>query len=113
MQLPTPLHPPPLQPVNVEFASGAHRNSQGAEVSRRHEVAIRLRAFAHRWQRSPLDRHRRRRLPAGERHAVGQGCGRAARQRGQTLIELFVERDELVGGITLRRQYQLLIQGKK
>ena len=78
-----------------------------AEVPRRDEMTVRLRPFAQRRQRPAADRHRRRRLPAGQRHAVGERGRRAARQRRQTLIQLLVERDELVAVVALRRQREL------
>ena len=91
----------------VEVAPGANRNAERLEVSRRHEMTIRVRPLAHRRQRPAHHRDRRRRLSAGERHAIGQRRRRRAGQRRQALIELLVERDELLAVVALRRQHQL------
>ena len=80
----------------VEIAAGTQRNPKRAEVVRRHEMPIRMRAFAQRRNRAADDRHHRRRLIAGQRHAVGERGGRGARERRESLIELLVERDELL-----------------
>ena len=91
----------------VEIAAGAQGDSQRLEVARRDQVTVRLRAFAHRRQRAADDGHRRRCLPAGERHPVGERRRRSGRQRRQALEEPLVESDQRVTGIALGRQGQL------
>ena len=70
-------------------------------------MAIRARTFAHRRKRAADDGDRRWRLPAGERHAIGQRGRRAAGERRESLIELLVESGELLPRVALRRQHQL------
>ena len=70
-------------------------------------MPVRLRTFAQRRDRPAADRHRRRRLPAGQRHAVGERGRRAAGQRRQALIQLLVKGDEPLAVVACRRQREL------
>ena len=88
----------------VEVTPGADRNAQRREVLRRHEMTVRVRPLAHRRHGAAHDRDRRRRLPARQRHAIGERRRRAARQRGEARVELLVEGDQLFAVVALRRQ---------
>ena len=91
----------------VEIAPGENRDPERGKVLRRDEMPVRLGTLAQRRERPAADRHRRRRLSASQRHAVGEGGRIAARQRRQTSIQLLVKGDEPRAVVACRRQREL------